>query len=87
MIALSLGSSVGFRHHREERNSELTRRFLGSAHQQREAAHYLYRSQLFYRLSNDYLNRYRKAHNIENTIPTSPIVLTDSDVVSAKGLD
>jgi hypothetical protein len=87
IVVLSLGSVVGFRHHQEERNSGLTKRFwaplIGSA---KPPIIYI-GANYFYRLSNDYLKRYRKAHNIEDTIPSSPIMLADSDVVSAKDLD
>ncbi|HTF61857.1 MAG TPA: hypothetical protein VK638_04005, partial [Edaphobacter sp.] len=87
IVVLSLGSVVGFRHHQEERNSGLTKRFWAPFISSAKPPIIYIGANYFYRLSNDYLKRYRKTHNIEDTVPASPIVLTDSDVVSAKDLN
>ncbi len=86
VIGVSVASVVGFRHYQEERNSEITKRFWAPLISSSKPPLIYIGANYFYRLSNDYLSRYRKAHNIQDTIPSTPIVLSASDVVPAKDL-
>jgi hypothetical protein len=85
-IVLCVIGIVGFRHRQEEQNRQLAQRFWNPISDGSKPPLIYIGSNYFYRLSNDYLSRYRKAHGIEDTIPSSPIVLSSTDNIPAKDL-
>jgi len=86
-ILLYTGFVMGFKHHRDERNIEIAKRFWAPLISGPKPPLIYIGANYFYRLSNEYLSRYRKLNNIEPTIPASPIVFNDSDVIMAKDLN
>jgi len=86
VVVMCVLGVLGIKRHREEQDSQATKQFWSPVSSSSKPPLIYIGSNYFYRLSNDYLSRYRKTHGIQDTIPSSPIVLSSNDIIPAKDL-